>query len=335
MLKLFPPVLSCAAWIMATAALAQPAPAPPAKDAPSTTVAPVTVTAAAPTTPKVIEKKSRSFVQSYAAAPNPEVDQISRWHDPVCVQVEGLVPQQAAVIKARIEGVAKAVGLPAPRAGCTANVEVVFTDKPQAVVDGVAKRRESLLGYHARLDTNRLKTVRHPIQAWYQTATRGEGPNGGLSSAILRDADGNGIAPSQMPGATMERETVDDPRNTIPTGCGDSHFTSCLKSIFKNVFMVADGKALEGKDLGAVADDMAMLALSQPRSLDGCNVLPSVIDLFATCPDREPPDGLTPTDAAYLTALYESDPEGKKTGEQGDIAGRMASILAKARAATR
>ena len=328
MLKPFAPVLSCAAWIMATAALAQTAP---------TTVAPVTVTAAAPSTPKVVEKQSRSFVQSYAAAPNPEVDQISRWHDPVCVQVEGLVPKQAALIKARIESVAKAVGLSAARAGCTANVEIVFSDKPQAVMDGVAKRRESLLGYHYPLETNRLKTVTHPIQAWYQTATRGEGPNGGLAGAILKDADGNGISPSQMAGATMERETVDDPRNTIPTGCADNHFSACRKSVFRNVLMVADSKALEGKDLGLLSDYMVMLALSQPRSLEGCNVLPSVIDVLAksACSDRDPPDGLTPGDAAYLTALYASDPEGKKSDAQGDIAGRMASILSKARAAAR
>jgi hypothetical protein len=326
MLKPFAPVLSCAAWLVATAALAQPA--DPAESV--TSVAPITVQAAAK--PKVIERQSRNFVQSYAAAPNPEIAQISRWHDPVCVQVEGLVPQPAAMIKARIESVAKAVGLTAARAGCTANVEIVFSDKPQAVMDGVAKRRESLLGYHYPLETNRLKTVIYPIQAWYQTATRGEGPNGGLASALLKDASGNGVSPSQMAGATMERETVDDPRNTIPTGCADSHFSSCRKSVFKNVFMVADSKALDGRDLGLLSDYVVMLALSQPRSLDGCNALPSVLDVLAksACPGRDPPDGLTPADAAYLTALYESDPEGNRSGAQGQIAGRMASILAKA-----
>jgi hypothetical protein len=321
-------VLSSASF----AALAQPAPAPAAEDA-STTVAPLTVEAAAK--PKVIQQQSRSFVQSYAAAANPEIDQIGRWHDAVCVQVEGLLPEQAAVIKARIESVARAVGLPAARAGCAANVEIVFSDQPQAVMDGVAKRRESLLGYHYRLNTNRLKTVNHPIQAWYQTATRGEGPNAGLAFANLTNRSNEKTDPpepvldSGLPGQTSEDETVDDPRNTTPTGCADSHFSSCLKSLFRNVFVVADGKALEGKDLGLVADDMVMLALSQPRSLDGCNALASVIDRFAPapCAGRDPPDGLTPADAAYLTALYASDPEGKKAGEQGDIAGRMAKIL--------
>jgi hypothetical protein len=318
----------------ASAAVAQPAPS--VKEATSTTVAPLTVTAAP--TPKTIQQQSRSFVQSYAAAPNPEVDQIGRWHDAVCVQVEGLAPEAAAVIKARIESVAKAVGLPAARPGCTANVEIVFSDKPQGVMDGVAKRRESLLGYHQRLDTNRVKTVTHPIQAWYQTATRGEGPNAGLAFAILSNSFNPDRPPNVgYPGATTEGEAVDDPRNTTPTGCADSHFSSCLKSGFRNVFMVADSKTLEGKDLGLVADDMAMLALSQPRSLDGCNILPSVIDVFgkSACSARDPPDGLTPADAAYLTALYSADLEAKKTSEQGDIARRMAKMLAANEASTR
>jgi len=300
-------------------------------------VAPVTVQAAP--TPKAVEKQSRSFVQSYAAAPNPEVDQIARWYDAVCVQVEGL-PQadQAAVIKARIESVAKAVGLHAARAGCTANVEITFSDKPQAVMDSVAKRRESLLGFHYRLDISRLKAVTHPIQAWYKTATRGEGPNAGTAFATLKNLF-NPDRPRNTgyAGATTQDETVDNPSNGAPTGCADSHFSSCLKSVFSNVFVVADSKVLEGKDLGLVADYMAMLALSQPRSLDGCNALPSVIDVLAksACPGRDPPDGLTPGDAAYLTALYASDPEGKMTGEQDDIAGRMAKILIKANVAAR
>jgi hypothetical protein len=63
----------------------------------------------------------------------------------------------------------------------------------------------------------------------------------------------------------------------------------------------------------------------------------SVIDLLApsACPGREPPDGLTPADAAYLTALYSADLEAKKVGEQGEIAGRMAKILIKANAVAR
>jgi hypothetical protein len=76
---------------------------------------------------------------------------------------------------------------------------------------------------------------------------------------------------------------------------------------------------------------MVMLALSQPKSLDGCNVLPSVIDRFAKsrCQGRAPPTGLTSADAAYLGALYAAEADGKKRFEESDIADRMAKILIK------
>jgi hypothetical protein len=302
------------------AALAQPeAPPAPAKPAASTTVAPVTVEAAAK--PKVIEKQSQSFVLNYAATPNAEIDQIGRWHDPVCVQVVGLVEAQAATIKARIEDVAKAVGLPATRPICATNVEIVFTDKPQAVMDELTNKREYLLGYYHRHEHDRLKKVTRPIQAWYVTATRGEGAS--VAGALF-----GGVS-----GIQVDTDVIDDPENPPPASCGDNpHFTACLKSEFRNVFIVADTTALNGKGAGLLSDYLVMLALSQPKSLDGCNALPSVIDLFAPtpCPGRDAPDGLTQADAAYLTALYMSDPEGKKNMEQTDISIRMADILIKA-----
>ena len=271
--------------------------------------------------PEAIERRSRAYVQNLATAPNPEVGQIGRWHYPVCVQVEGLArAAQAEVIKARIESVSRAVGLPAAPSGCKANVEIVFSNDPQATMDGVAKRREDLLGYYHRRDHDRLKTVSRPIQAWYKTSTRGEAAND------ERDPDNPWSA------------RTDDPSVAAPTGCGDApHFTACLTSQFENVLIVVDNRALQGKTLGLVADYAVMLALSQPKSLDGCVVLPSILDLTArsACAGRDPPDGLTPADAAWLTALYESDPEAKGDGERSDITGRMARMLIKASSTAR
>ena len=78
-----------------------------------------------------------------------------------------------------------------------------------------------------------------------------------------------------------------------------------------------------------------MLALSQPRNLGQCNALPSVTDLFANCPGRSPPDGLTPADAAFLTALYGGDAAGSNSVTETAIAKRMAAILAKTQVASR
>jgi hypothetical protein len=327
---------AAAALAQPAAALAQPASAPAAKGAPA--VAPVTVTAQGLPSRKVIEKQSSDFVQHFAGISNPEIDQIGRWHEAVCAQVEGLPPEQAAMVKARIESVAQAVGLPAAWAkGCRANVEIVFSDQPQAVMDVVARRREDLLGYYHVHDRDKLKTVSRPIQSWYTTATRVGATCGAadLAFATLKDAGGLAVRNTGFPGANTTSETVDDPESVAPVGCGDnSRFTALYTSVFHNVFIVADSKALQGKDLGLVADYLVMLALSKPRTLDGCYALPSVVDRFApsACAVSHPPDGLTPADAAYLTALYASDGESRKNFEQSEITRRMAAILIKASA---
>jgi hypothetical protein len=305
--------------LLAGAALAQP----PAK-APSTVVSPATVEG---TSPLTIGAQSRIFVETHATAPNPELGQISRWHGPVCVQVEGLAQAaQANQVKARIESVAQAVGLPAARAGCMANVEVVFTDNPQRTLDDLANRREDLLGYYHKRDRDRLKTVSHPIQSWYKTATQGSKANAGLEFPGFDNDSGAGST-NNPAGAAR----TDDPEVGLPNSCGDSpRFTACLSSQFSNVFIVVDSRALQGKTLGQVSEYATMLALSQPKSQDGCAPLPSIFDLAAKCAGRGAPDGLTPADAAYLTALYASDSQAKGDSQRSDIAARMATMLTKA-----
>lgn len=313
-------VLCAATLLCAMGASAQTAPSPARPPAP---VGQVTVVAKP--APKVIQQQARSFVQDYAATANAEVGQIGRWRDAVCVTVVGLPrADQAQAIKARIESVAQAVGLPAARSGCRPNVEIVFSDQPQQTMDLVAKKREYLLGYAHRNRHDRLKTVTRPVQAWYVTSTQADGADlGGLAWTAAAAFVRNHYAD----------EVIDDPANQPPAGCGDNpRFSACLKSVFSNVFIVADSRVLQGRQLGEAADYLVMLALSQPRSLDGCTAARSVIDLFATpaCPGREPPDGLTPADAAYLTALYAAEMDAKKWVQQSDIAGRMARILTRA-----
>ena len=317
-------------------ALASPAAAQQA----ATAVAPVTVQGAA--SPATVSKQTSSYVQSYAAAANPEINQIGRWHGAVCVHVGGLIPAQAADVAARIEDVASSVGLKVLTPGCRSNIEVVVTEQPQAVLDKVP---EPYLGFHYQTNLKRVREVTHPVQAWYATATVGAGGAVGLA---FGGGDGRGPDPNnsdnweanfgQISGVQLSMDVVDSPDHTAPVGCADApHFTSCLRTMFRNILIVVDNRAVAGKNLGPLTDYLAMLALAQPKTLEGCAALPSVIDMFAKsdCPGRDRPDGLTPSDAAYLTALYASDPEAKMPLAQGDISGRMAKILVNAKTTAR
>lgn len=337
----FAALLPCAAWLIAGAALAQPALAQPAAKDPAP-VAPVTVQGTAP--PAMVEEQARSFVKAYAA-PTAKTGQFARWHGTVCVQVIGLAPALAAQVKARTEEVATELELKAAPAGCPANIQIVFSDAPQRLLDGmVAKGQYSIFGYHERYQTKAVTTMSRPIQAWYKTATQGEGLNG-ANAAFANFTQGGqltfvtptGMAQGMFPGMSQAgaQTTVDSPESGTPMGCANSHFSECLQSLFLNVLVVVDNAKVKGQPLGPVSDYVAMLALSQPRSLDGCQALPSVIDLFAKspCEGRTAPDGLTAADAAYLTALYKADPQNKGRWEQDDIMAEMADILIKAQSA--
>ena len=73
-----------------------------------------------------------------------------------------------------------------------------------------------------------------------------------------------------------------------------------------------------------------MLAMARPKSLDGCNGLPSVTEAFAKgCPSSAGMTGLTRADAAYLTALYKTNLQARKAVQTADIADRMADLLSK------
>jgi tetratricopeptide (TPR) repeat protein len=303
----------------------------------SSMVAPVTVQA--PFTPREALTKSESFVQTYAK-PSAKLDQFARWEDPVCVVVSGLAAQQAAAIKARVEQVAVAVGLKLGRPKCRPNIDIRFADPPQVLLDQVAAKSPWLLGFHYPDELAALKTVTRPVQAWYMTASRGEGTGEVALSTMsmgylgLTDLNGKPGATamqgnSGMPESIRPNESLDKPGGGTPNGCAGRRFSSCLQSVFWHVLVVVDARKAEGQPLGPIMDYLAMLAISQPRSLDGCLELPSVIDLFAptACPGRSSPAGLTQADTAYLTSLYEADLEGKKTVEQSDIADRMAKLL--------
>jgi hypothetical protein len=320
--------------IAAALALAGGASAQTPEPAPSQ-VAPLVVEGAAP--PKTIEKQAWSFVQTYSVG-SPKLDLIARWREPICVEVVNLTPEQAAMVKARIEEVAKGVGLPSRGPGCKSNIQVVLTSQPQAFLDKVAKADERALGFHYPSDLKRVKTVTHPIQAWYKTATQGgKVGHDGLPFAYVTCAVDSCANQGSLKGEVQVAESLDIPENGTPPGCAGSLINHCERSVFKNVLVVVDSTAVNGKNLGSLADYFAMVALSQAKSLDGCSAFPSILDLMAKspCPGRDPPDGITAADASFLTALYAANPEAQAAAEQVDIAGRMAELLIKSSASAK
>jgi hypothetical protein len=245
--------------------------------------------------PSDAKAEAARFVKSYAAST--PFGAIGRWTEPVCVHVTGLSAPQEAAVRRRIEDVAASLGLPAAF-GCEGfKVEIAFADDAQAVLDSARGLKPNPLGDRTS-PTRDVKTVSMPIQAWYRT-------NGELFGA---DASALSFC-SECSGSL---------------GAGVSGGSRA----FLYVLVIVDLRRTGDTNLGPLADYAAMLALSEPRALGQCNVLPSITDLFAACPGRPTPGGITPADAAYLHALYAANEAVIGSSQRAHVIERMADFLA-------
>ena len=194
-------------------------------------------------------------------------------------------------------------------------MEIVFTSAPQALLNNLRKSHEDYLGYHANsAQADRLAKVDHAIQSWYATGTIDA--NGSVQADIKRRG---------MPFCMDEPECrimTDVP----PSAVTGSRLTNVLHSGFLNIVIVADREKLLDREIGAVADYVAVLALSQPGSLDDCAALPSILNLLAPACAGAPPD-ITAADAEYMRGLYHMTPDALLSAQRSEIAYRMKQTM--------
>jgi beta-lactamase regulating signal transducer with metallopeptidase domain len=299
-------------------------------------------------TPDDAKTLAASFVKAYADT-TPYLT-IGRWASPICIRVVGLTADQETAVRLRVKEVAASVGL-AARAECQAfNVQIGFAENAQAMLDSVRAMRPDPLGDRTS-DTRGVKTVTLPIQAWYVTngelyADNDRSETGGLEVRVLYQTPTN---PSGMPSASFS-PTGSPFGSTYFGGYGAGGGTGfggglcCATSsappaggvrAFTNVMVIVDLRRTGGVTLGALADYAAMLALSEPRTLGQCAPLPSITDLFANCPGRAAPDGLTAADTAYLTALYSAGGATLGSSHRAHVIQRMADLLVHPQVASR
>jgi hypothetical protein len=233
--------------------------------------------------------QSLNFVTSHGAPAH--LGQLARWAVPICPIAVGLSPEMNALVAERVKRLSFAVGTPqARRPGrCKPNVEILFTDKPQELLDLVAKRRNDLLGFHYVSQLRAVSRIGQPIEARYLTQTVAGAGNNSLDA----------------PGATGRASSLDVEFSHEPGGCAGSAFTECLSSQIVNVLVIADANALAGRNIRPVAEYIAMISLAQFKMAKGCDAAHTLLDMFnpgcAGHPAAETPAAV---DIAYLKALY-------------------------------
>jgi hypothetical protein len=296
-------LLLAAIALSATAASAH---APPAA-MPAPTVSGVTVTA--PPKPNPLVNPESQFVRSHL--PEGQSDQYPRFRDAICVKVQGLPPEFDAFVAKRIVELAGEVHAPVAKAtNCPPNIHVIFTDRPQAQLDDIAKRRDILIGFHFPAQLKKLTTVNLPIQAWYVTRTR--------------DTTGNSWIEVDNNCPWIGDAT--NPCNERPRGRAGSRLGNDMSAEVVHSLILADATKVAGEKIDAVADYIAVLALAKWQGLERCNAIPTILNLMAEgC--SEPPAAATSADIALLTGLYSVDPRELGSQQRATIAERMTPAL--------
>ena len=249
-----------------------------------------------------------AFVKSYAMAA-PISDEISRWKRGICPVTHGLSKEEySQFVTARIKEVAQEVGAPVEESPCRTNIDVIFTDKPQDFLDQVRKEGgASLLGPRPSQAVT-VGTMRYAIQAWYATGTRDT--NGVLLGDDEDNVFGSGI------------------KNLPTRAVMGSLLRTDLHSELTHIYIIADASKTQNYLLGAIADYVAVLALSQTQSFEACKSIPSITNLISpNCDADLKPTAITDTDMAFLKAVYTMDPGASLLEQQTYISDEIAKSL--------
>ena len=261
------------------------------------------------------EKQIRQYVESHAV-PSRIAGKIGRWETGICVTAEGLKPELLEFVIRRIKAVAAQVGAPVNNdPSCRQNVEIGFASNPQSVMDYVRDKHAAYLGFHDNtVEAAKMARMTRPIQAWYATVTI-DANNEVQSDQPRREAPHCFDSPLclVMVSAPIQRSTGTRVSDGMRTG-------------FRNVIVLGDRDKLVKMEMGAVADYISFLVLAQPRSLDDCTGLPSILNsLAANCAANS--GELSTTDIAYLTGLYRMNTDRLLAGQKEQIAFQMKKAL--------
>ena len=256
------------------------------------------------------EKLLHDFVVSYTGV-SPASGKVARWREGVCPIATGLPANWSRLIVARVLEMAGQAGAPAGADGCRPNIDIVFTKEPQVLLDGIRAKKPFLLGYHDLVNEEKLARVSHPVQAWYMTRTVDS--TGGIYVDDKLHSEGLSVGGFHAPNAHVE--------HWDGTRLADGRRSELMHAV-----IVADLGRIDGVNLAAMADYIAMLALAQTASFETCQPMSSITNLVSPGCDLKTAKA-SDSDLAYLHALYATEPRASLIEQRGDIAFAMKKWL--------
>jgi hypothetical protein len=264
---------------------------PPQTPAPETAVAGVTVTAPAlKRVPALVE----TFGRPYSA------DRLSRWRAPVCPYVTGFAAEQNRFIAARIVQISLAAKQIAPEKACDPNIIVIASANDLTLRRQIGEHPKTLLSPQSRWPVDKLqlgafvKDDGLPAHVFYESSITSAFAGGTPLDQVASTGSSADVSGALSAFGAPE---VDQARA--------SRLTPNVDDAFSRVFVVLDGRRLDGLTSGQIAAYVAMITLAEVRVDAPPGEVDSIVNLFTDkTTGRPPPEDLTFWDRAYLGALY-------------------------------
>jgi hypothetical protein len=239
-------------------------------------------------------KQLRDFTREVVRPPKLR-QPIAKFAFPVCVDVRGLAPDDAAVIAERIRENAEALGVGADRApGCMPTVRVAFMAPTAGPASAWLTPESPQLAHLASYQRERVLAESGPVRAWNKVA--------------VRDADGRAFRPQFGDQRSFPTFSLFEPY---------SNSDPIITTEITGAAVLIGREAAHGFTLGQLADYATMRALLGTSAPDGGAPVPTILTLFS---DPAPPAELTVYDRAMVSELYDATRLAKPRRVTNDIA---------------
>ncbi|MDP5102476.1 MAG: hypothetical protein NWP98_00955 [Erythrobacter sp.] len=220
---------------------------------------------------------------------------LSKYQEPICVQIAGLGDDVGTVVANRIQANVIDAGFTVAPSGCTTNALVVFVDDPQTFITRLRKKYPDIFTVRGN---RRIKA-----------AFRRNDPAINWALFQLRDRDGaNGAQGGAAAGGSFIFGTGN--ANALVTNSLDpSRITIKFSDARINSFVIYDAKRISGYTTNQLADYATVWLLGNPQPEVEIEVesAQSILSMFKTVPEEAPP-AMTQLDRAYLRGLYAMGP---------------------------
>jgi hypothetical protein len=223
-----------------------------------------------------------------------KLGQLSRWEDEVCPGVVGLTPEASQAMLDRIALRAVSLDLRVGEPGCKANVLVVVTDDGQQFTPTFVQQNKKLFGDAfdsgntlGKTALDRFTKADKPVRWWHvsQTVTdRGK---------VLGDSTATAAGGGGFSGAQVARVN------------NASRLGASTHQEFNRIIAIVDTSKTKGVSFSAVADYIAMIALTQVQADVDAAGYDSILNVFdGPIGGDEPMTGWTAWDSAFVSGLY-------------------------------